>query len=172
MKLKKALEGNSKQIIIILSLMLIALTIMGFVIIRVRTLPNPIAPPINDNSIITLQHINSSSTLTLEVASTTQKTESGLMFRTHLDANTGMLFIFSQETDLTFWMKDTPISLDMIFLDKSLKVTTIYSNTKPNQISEVYPSVTSSQYVVETVAGWAQSHNVKIGEQFKTLSIK
>mgnify|MGYP001178256055 CR=1 FL=1 len=94
------------------------------------------------------------------------------MFRNELDYNSGMFFIFPSEQNLSFWMKNTSIALDIIFLDKDLKVTSIFSNTKILQTTEFYDSKTPSQYVIEVIAGWAQNHSVREGDFFEIASTK
>lgn len=102
--------------------------------------------------------------LKLEVADSPAEQEYGLMNRTYLDADRGMLFVFADEQPRTFWMKDTLISLDIIFLDAQKRVVMIHKNTQPNQTVEVYPSGSPAKYVIEVNAGWSDQHGVKIGE--------
>lgn len=166
---KRVLEGKFK---FIASAILAVLLIVVLVITRSTLVtPDPLYP-INDNSIITLEHVNSGNTLALEVAATEQKRQSGLMFRDQLNKDEGMFFIFGSERDLSFWMKNTSISLDIIFLDKNLKVTSISSNTKILQTSEIYDSKSPAQFVIETLAGWALQHQVQEGDSFTIVSIK
>lgn len=127
---------------------------------------------VTNNSIIELLHINSGQLLTLETATTPSKRQQGLMFRKDLQPNGGMFFIFSHEAIQSFWMQNTSISLDIIFLDKNLKVISVASNTKPNQTSEIYTSKSPSMFVIETIAGWTYSSNVKEGDYFEVKSIK
>lgn len=103
--------------------------------------------------------------LKVEVADSFTKWQQGLMFRTTLEKDSGMLFIFPNEDELEFWMKDTYISLDIIFLDAELKIVTIHENTTPNQTEERYPASKPAQYVLETNAGWARSNGIKVGDQ-------
>lgn len=166
---KKVLEGKFK---FITSAILAALLIIAFTLIRSALITPDSIYSINDNSIITLEHVNSGNTLTLEVAATEQKRQSGLMFRDKLNKDEGMFFIFGSERDLSFWMKNTSISLDIIFLDKDLKVTSISSNTKILQTAEIYDSKTPAQFVIETLAGWALQHQVQEGDFFKIAGVK
>lgn len=116
---------------------------------------NPIE--LTDNSTVTAQLNDSQYKLKLEVAVSDVKKATGLMYRDSIPDGTGMFFVFQSLTPLNFWMKDTPSSLDIIYLDSNLKVVTIYSNTKPNQTEELYPSILPAEYVIETRAGWAQN---------------
>ncbi|CAG1022941.1 hypothetical protein DOJK_02005 [Patescibacteria group bacterium] len=133
---------------------------------------NTLFADVNDNSFITLLHRKSLAELTLEVAQTPRKRAQGLMFREELAPNSGMFFLFNREQPLSFWMKDTSVSLDIIFLNSELKVTTISSNTKTNQTTEIYTAKVDSQYVIETIAGWALEHDVQVGDYFDIISSK
>lgn len=105
----------------------------------------------------------SSKTFEVEVADTPAKTSKGLMNRTKMKSNEGMVFIFVMENEVTFWMKDTLIPLDMIFLDSNKKITKIFKNTKINQTSETYTGV--AKYVIEVNAGITDSENINLGDQ-------
>ena len=105
----------------------------------------------------------SSKTFEVEVADTPSKTAKGLMNRTKMKSNEGMVFIFVMENEVTFWMKDTLIPLDMIFLDSNKKITKIFKNTKINQTSETYTGV--AKYVIEVNAGITDSENINLGDQ-------
>jgi len=100
----------------------------------------------------TIMEVNSS-VLNLEIARSEKELSDGLMFRTSMDNNKGMIFIFQDEQIRTFWMKNTLISLDIIYLDKEFNVVKIYSNTKTNQIKEIYSSLKPSQYAIELNGG-------------------
>lgn len=101
-----------------------------------------------------------------EKALTNEQREKGLMFRTSLDKNAGMLFVFEQEDLRNFWMKNTYISLDIIFLDKNFKVVNLHTYTQPNQTNTIYPSIYPSMYVVEFNAGTSLENNIQIGDKF------
>ena len=104
--------------------------------------------------------------LDLELAITPAEQETGLMNRASLDWGTGMLFVFDSPRMLTFWMKDTPVSLDIIFLDTDLRVINIHKYTIPEQTEQTYSSVGPSEFVIETVAGWADSVDLANSDQF------
>lgn len=104
--------------------------------------------------------------LKVEVANDNLKREKGLMYRDYLGDDEGMLFIFDEEKPLTFWMKNTYIPLDIIFLNSQKQVVQIYTNTKTNQTIETYPSIVPAQYVVEVNAFWTLENNIKVGDFF------
>ena len=67
----------------------------------------------------------------VEVVKTYEDQKTGLMHRKNLEENKGMLFLFDSEKKASFWMKNTFISLDIIFINKDGSINTIYKNTKP-----------------------------------------
>ena len=102
-----------------------------------------------------------------ELALTKAEAEKGLMYREKLPEGTGMLFVFNQEGPHYFWMKNTIIDLDMLFIgeDKTVnqaweKVPKSYSYTPDNQIA-IRPGI--AKYVLELPAGSIKKHNIKIG---------
>lgn len=100
----------------------------------------------------------------LEFADNDHERSQGLMFRTEMAENQGMLFIFPSEARQSFYMKNTVISLDMIFINSKLEIVTIHKNTKPYDLSS-YASTAPAQYVLETVSGYTDKRNIKIGDK-------
>lgn len=98
----------------------------------------------------------------VDIANTPKTRAQGLMNRLHLPDNFGMLFIFEKSDRHSFWMKNTPLSLDIIFLDETFKVVDIISNTTPNTTKTIIPQQ-NCLYVLETVAGTAKKHLIKQG---------
>lgn len=100
----------------------------------------------------------------LDVANTPQTREKGLMYRRHLAANEGMLFAFAGSEPRTFWMKNTFIPLDLIFLDAQKRVVGIIAQARP--LSEKPLGVEqASRYVVELAGGVAQRAGIAVGAQ-------
>jgi hypothetical protein len=98
----------------------------------------------------------------VEVARNDQERQRGLMFRTHMDEDVGMLFIFDKSDQLTFWMHNTYIPLDMLFIEPSLRVLGIVENAAPrNDAPRSVPG--NSQYVLELNGGYCQRHGVMAG---------
>jgi uncharacterized membrane protein (UPF0127 family) len=101
----------------------------------------------------------------LELAETPEEHRQGLMFRSHLEADHGMLFLFDQEGFPSFWMKNTWIPLDMVFLDSKGTVTHVAASVPPCR-SEPCPEYTPdkpSSAVLELNAGTAARHGVRPG---------
>ena len=102
--------------------------------------------------------------LILEVADTPQSLEKGLMFRTHLPPNTGMLFQFPSEGPRSFWMRNTLISLDMLFLKEDGSIITIHQNTQ-TQSDQGYPSTEPAKYGIELPAGTVKTLGIRLGDR-------
>ena len=98
----------------------------------------------------------------LEVAVTDAEKEKGLMNRPSLSEDRGMVFVFRPARQITFWMKDTLIPLDMIFIDKG-KVVRIVKNAKPNQTDIIYSSGSLVTEVIEVNGGFADKFMINVG---------
>ena len=90
----------------------------------------------------------------LEIAKTPEEISEGLMYRRKLSENKGMIFIFEDEKKRSFWMKNTFIPLDMIFMDSTGKIVEIKENILPceTQICKSYISL-PAKYVIEINSG-------------------
>lgn len=99
----------------------------------------------------------------LEVAATSAAQEKGLMQRDSVPADQGMIFVFGDESVRYFWMKNTRIPLDIIFLDRDGRVVSIrrMQAYDLNETSSIYPA----QYAIELNAGAAEKCGVKTGDQ-------
>ncbi len=103
----------------------------------------------------------------VEVADDDASRTQGLMFRDELADNRGMLFIFPAEEPRSFWMRNTRIPLDIIYLDRELRVVSISHNARPCRTRQCpsYPSTGPAQYVLEVNAGQARALNLERGQQ-------
>ncbi len=99
----------------------------------------------------------------IELATTIAQKTKGLSGRNTLCKNCGMLFTFGFETNLPFWMKNTLIPLDMIWLDKNGKIVDIQTASEINS-TKIYQNQTPAQYVLELNANDSQKINLKIGD--------
>lgn len=93
----------------------------------------------------------------------------GLMFRKSMQMKHGMLFIFPIEKIQSFWMENTEISLDMIFVNKNKEIVTIHKNTKIMS-DQTYNSTKPAQYVIEVDAGFCDKFNVKVGDKISWIT--
>jgi YVTN family beta-propeller protein len=109
----------------------------------------------------------------VEVADDEGETSRGIMFRKNLPWDAGMYFVFYNEEPQTFWMKNTLIPLDMMFLDSNSTIVDIKENVPPCPTGEecpLYPSREPAQYVLEVNAGFVQENGIKIGDRFETTN--
>jgi hypothetical protein len=100
---------------------------------------------------------------TVELALTPENRATGLMDRQSMAADHGMLFRFDQTRDVLMWMKNTPLSLDMLFIAENGQIARIAENTVP--FSEtIIPSGSPVRYVLELNAGTAAKTGVAVGD--------
>ncbi len=108
----------------------------------------------------------------IEVAQTLEERQRGLMFREELDRDKGMLFIFPVEQEASFWMKNTLIPLDIIWLNANKEVLFISENTQPCS-TEKCPSINpgvKAKYVLELNAGMTQEIGLVKGDKMQLYS--
>jgi uncharacterized membrane protein (UPF0127 family) len=98
----------------------------------------------------------------VEVAATPEARTRGLMWRTELAAGKGMLFLFPEEEVQSFWMRNTLIPLDMIFINTGMKVAGIVERAEPRTTAPRSVGL-PSQFVLEVPGGWSQSVGVTKG---------
>jgi uncharacterized protein len=102
---------------------------------------------------------------TLEVADREETRQFGLMRRDSMPADHGMLFVFNREAPLGFWMKNTRIPLDIIYLDGKGRVVSV-KQMKPHDLNNT-PSDGPAQYAIELNKGQAEAAGVKAGMTLK-----
>ncbi len=105
-----------------------------------------------------------------EIAETPSETQRGLMFRISLPEDSGMLFVFDRDQPLTFWMMNTSIPLDGIFVSSLLRVVSIAEDLKPCPPSDCrnpqyFSSATPAMYVLEVNAGFSRKNGITVGTQ-------
>lgn len=101
--------------------------------------------------------------INIEVANDYAEREQGLMYRDSMAENNGMLFLMETEEPQTFWMKNTIISLDIIYVDADKRIVSISRNCKPQSLDQI-PSAKPALYVVEVVAGYTAKYGIKTGD--------
>jgi len=102
------------------------------------------------------------SSIMAAVVDTDEERNQGLMDVWQMPENNGMLFIFDYEAPLSFWMANTPLSLDIIFLNKEKEIVNIHSNTPP--LSErQFESKGNAMYVIEVNAGYCLRYDIREG---------
>lgn len=110
--------------------------------------------------------IINSKKIVIEIADSPEEHSQGLMFRTSLPEDHGMLFIFEQPSLYAFWMKNTLIPLDMIFINENQQIADI--QTAQPCTSDPCPLYKPSQpvlYVLEVNAGFSERNNIKVGDK-------
>lgn len=102
--------------------------------------------------------------ISVEVPQTNEQRQRGLCCRDDLPDNSGMLFIYEKEGDYRFWMKDTRIPLDMIWINSEKRIVHIEEGVEPSSYPAYFASPVPAQYVLEVSAGYARSENIKVGD--------
>jgi uncharacterized protein len=100
----------------------------------------------------------------VEVAETPAQMEQGLMFRTSLAPDGGMLFVYPQPTVATMWMRNTLIPLDMLFVDAQGRIVNIHQRAVP-QSDNVIPAAAPVRAVIELNGGTAARLGIQPGDQ-------
>jgi uncharacterized protein len=98
----------------------------------------------------------------VEVAVLPHQIQRGLMYREHLRPDAGMIFLFRSSKVQRFWMKNTLVSLDMIFVASDRKVVGVVERTEPRTLTSRNVAA-PSQFVVEVNGGWAAAHGITAG---------
>ena len=106
-----------------------------------------------------------------EIASTQQQVQRGLMFRTSLAPDRGMLFMFSKEERQTFWMFQTLIPLDIIWMDSNKRIVEVSTDTPPCKTEAArcptYGGHEPALFVLELAAGSVARYHLKTGDAIR-----
>ncbi|XXX71669.1 DUF192 domain-containing protein [Sorangium sp. So ce134] len=106
----------------------------------------------------------------VEIARKERERARGLMYRKSMAENRGMIFVFQQRTNHSFWMHNTCIPLDMLFIDSDGTIVGIEENT-PTLNDSTFDVGCPSTYVLELNAGWARRHGVVAGQKVRIEGI-
>lgn len=111
------------------------------------------------------------SAISVDVAETPATRQKGLMYRTALAPDYGMLFVFEAESVIQFWMKNTLVDLDMVFIDKDKRITVVHRDVPRSRLdtpeSEVARRSGLARYVLELPAGAAARRGLKAGQALR-----
>lgn len=136
---------------------------------------NEFADPLSANSFSKegeLELFNSLDSLVvkidIEIADDDAQTTKGLMYRRLMEENQGMLFIFPDIEIRSFWMKNTYIPLDLIFLDELRIIVHIHEGARPRSRASL-PSIKPAKYVLEVNAGFSARHFLKAGDRMSFI---
>jgi uncharacterized membrane protein (UPF0127 family) len=105
--------------------------------------------------------------LVAEVALTGQQTQTGMMFRTNMAENAGMLFVFPAPYQASFWMKNCPLPLAVAYIDREGTILEIH-DLQPHNTNSVVASSDQVQFVLEVNQGWFMRHHVTTGMVVRT----
>lgn len=123
-----------------------------------------LTPPANVAvATMTIHTTQGAMNFSVEIAESDEERSHGLMWRESLPDNSGMWFVFPQTVQERFWMKDTKIPLDLIFVGEDMKVVHIIENALPES-TELLSSPVPFRYVMETKAGTAARGQIKPGD--------
>ena len=98
--------------------------------------------------------------LAIEIADDQEQISQGLMFRTKMEDDQGMLFIYPDAAPRQFWMKNTRIPLDIIYLDKDKRILNIVEHAKPYVLTGIPASQGNAMYVLEINAGLSKKWGI------------
>jgi uncharacterized membrane protein (UPF0127 family) len=138
---------------------LLAILLVGgtaFFVIENRSQPDAYISSSGTSRGIELKHI--------EIADTALEQAQGLMNRKDLCPECGMLFIFDNVRTRSFWMKDTLIPLDIIFMDENGEILKIHQNAEPQNEDKRYESEKPAKYTLEINGGKAEEFGLKEGQ--------
>src|SRR5262249_51269459 len=107
----------------------------------------------------------------VELARTDAARQRGLMYRDRLEPDHGMLFIFDNDAQQSFWMKNPYIPLDMIFITSGLRVLGVVENAEPLTTTPRFVKGVS-RYVLEVVGGYAQQHGITAGTPVELRNVQ
>nr|WP_325451062.1 DUF192 domain-containing protein [Gelidibacter sp.] len=110
-------------------------------------------------------------TLDIEIADDEYKTQTGLMYRDEMGELQGMLFVFPDEDLRSFYMKNTHIPLDIIYIDANKKIVSFQKNAQPNNESSL-PSNVPAKYVLEINAGLADQWQLAVGDKIEYSKVE
>lgn len=116
---------------------------------------------------ITLETDKEKIELTVEVADSDKERIRGYMYREKVEEGNGMLFIFADEAPRNFWMKNTLVALDILYLNNQKEVVSIVQNMEPCKTPQCpsYASIKPAMYALELSEGYVKSHGVTVGDK-------
>ncbi|HZP41477.1 MAG TPA: DUF192 domain-containing protein [Candidatus Binatia bacterium] len=109
--------------------------------------------------------------VSLEVAATPEAQQRGLMYRTALSDDHGMLFVFPREADHEFWMKNTLVPLDMLFIARDGTIVGIHAEATPLSTAPISVGK-ASRYVLEVPGGYAARRRIASGDRVELVGVR
>jgi uncharacterized membrane protein (UPF0127 family) len=139
----------------------------AFIIVMLTVMTSNLALATSDSrsdSTIIIATRNAQHVFTIEIARTPAEMERGLMYRERLDADRGMLFLYEDDREVAFWMKNTLIPLDLIFADASGRIVAIAERAVPLSTALI-PSPGPVRAVLEVNGGTARRLHIQVGDR-------
>jgi len=102
----------------------------------------------------------------IEIAESRAELSQGLMYRKRMADTQGMLFVFDQDAPRAFWMRNTFLSLDILYINSDMRIVSIYDRLIPLS-DQSLPSKRPAQYVLEVVAGFCEKYSIKPGDRIR-----
>lgn len=106
----------------------------------------------------------------IEIADDDQTRTQGMMYRSSMSYDKAMLFIMQYEREQSFWMRNTKMELDIMYVNGQFEIVTIYKHTQPYSQSPI-PSFKKAKYVVETAAGFCDKFGVEEGNYIEFVRV-
>jgi uncharacterized membrane protein (UPF0127 family) len=130
-----------------------------------QTAPSPPPAPASGPRVV----LPDGATIQVELASDDATRAQGLMYRDHMADDRGMLFLFPESGEYPFWMKNTLIPLDMVWIDDQRRIAHVASNVPPCKADPCpnYPPNANAKYVLELAAGVAAKHHLANGQALR-----
>lgn len=166
-------KKNKKNILLIVFISLLGLCLIGGVIfaLNLATIPQvtpespePLFSPEGSLSFFDSETKTKIQTIEIEIADNKSEISQGLMFRRSMDADQGMLFIMEKSEPQSFWMANTYIPLDIIFVDSEKNIVNIEAQTEPLSTRTIL-SGKPAEYVVEVLANFCQKYQIYNGDK-------
>lgn len=158
-------KSNWKRYLII---GLLALALISFILTSIpQGTPPATGPVFRDDGDLTLIDADTNQPITeldIELALTEETITRGLMYRESMEDDQGMLFIFNDEIPRSFWMLNTYIPLDIIFVSADKRIVSIRENTTPRSTDQILSGAPAA-YVLEVNAGFAKKHGLSVGDE-------
>ena len=105
--------------------------------------------------------------MTAEMALTREQEETGMMFRTNMEENAGMIFVFPFPQRANFWMKNCPLPLSAAYIDSEGVILELHE-FRPNDTNTISSATENIHFVLETPQGWFNRHNIHEGVKIRT----
>ena len=124
----------------------------------------------SSSEVVLHSHTSDPVRVQVEIANTPEKRRYGLMYRKDMPEDHGMLFLFPRETPQSFWMKNTVLSLDIVYINSARTIVYIGAHTTPFSEAPI-PSGQPAQFVLEVNAGFCERHGIASGDQVEFVRV-